>query len=391
MLAIAAKSFHKPSETFIRDHVRIIAPGHAVLVCRDGREADRLGCPTIANVGAWRPPVGLRERAIKKIRKGWRKYVSPQMSRADRQRVVSFLRRHNVRVLLAEFLPVGVLFPHACEEAGVALYVHAHGVDASKLVRKRRWVRHYKALFPRCAGIIVPSRFLADKLALIGCPAEKLHVSPNGIDPTRFRPTARLPFRVIAVGRLVEKKAPHLTIRAFAEVARRFPEARLDMIGDGPLMDRCRALVEEHGLATRVRLHGAQPSNVVARFMAEASLFVQHSVVAPNGDTEGMPVSIIEAMASALPVLSTRHSGIPEVVLEGETGLLVDEHDVSGMAEVMVTLLGDTNRARAMGEAGRRRILANFTHDHARDRLRAIMGLPPFTGTSATLETTGLD
>ena len=137
MLAIAAISFNKPSETFIRDHVRIIAPGHAVLVCRDGRNADQLGCPTIANVGAWRPPVGLRERAIEKVRKHWRKYVSPQMSRADRQRVVSFLRRHNVRVLLAEFLPIGVLFPRACEEAGVALYVHAHGFDASELVRNR--------------------------------------------------------------------------------------------------------------------------------------------------------------------------------------------------------------------------------------------------------------
>jgi glycosyltransferase involved in cell wall biosynthesis len=118
---------------------------------------------------------------------------------------------------------------------------------------------------------------------------------------------------------------------------------------------------------------------------------VQHSVTGPNGDTEGLPVAIVEAMASALPVLSTRHSGIPEVVLDGETGLLVDEHDVSGMAEAMATLLGDTNRARAMGEAGRRRVLANFTHDHVRDRLRAIMGFPPFTGTAATLETAGLD
>jgi glycosyltransferase involved in cell wall biosynthesis len=207
----------------------------------------------------------------------------------------------------------------------------------------------------------------------------------------RFRPTARLPFRVLAVGRLVEKKAPHLTIRAFAEVARRFPEARLDMIGDGPLMDRCRALVEEHGLATRVRLHGAQPSNVVARFMAEASLFVQHSVTAPNGDTEGFGISLIEAMASEVPLVVTRHNGFVEIVLDGETGLLVDEHDVSGMAEAMATLLGDTDRARAMGEAGRRRVLANFTHDHVRDRLRAIMGFPPFTGTAATLETGGLD
>ena len=160
------------------------------------------------------------------------------------------------------------------------------------------------------------------------------------------------------------------------------------MIGDGPLMDRCRALVEERGLATQVRLHGMQPSNVVARFMAEASLFVQHSVVAPNGDTEGFGISLVEAMTSEVPLVVTRHNGFVEIVHDGETGLLVDEHDVSGMAEAMATLLGDPDRARAMGEAGRRRVLANFTHDHTRDRLRAIMGFPPFTGTATTLETT---
>ncbi len=77
--------------------------------------------------------------------------------------------------------------------------------------------------------------------------------------------------------------------------------------------------------------------------------------------------------------------------MDGETGLLVDEGDVSGMAEAMATLLADPTRARAMGEAGRRRALANFTHDHARDRLRAIMGFPPVTGAAATLETTRWD
>ncbi len=309
------------------------------------------------------------------------------LSAEDERRTVAFLREHRVRVLLVEYLNTAVLFAIAARKAGVPLYVHAHGYDASMLAQKAHWVRRYRKLFRHAAGIVAPSRFLADKLAALGCPEEKLHVSPNGIDPTRFRPTARLPFRAIAVGRLVEKKAPHLTIRAFAEVARHFPEARLDMIGDGPLMDRCRTLVEEHGLATRVRLHGVQPSSVVARFMAEASLFVQHSVTGPDGDTEGFGISLVEAMASEVPLVVTRHNGFVETVLDGETGLLVDEHDVSGMAEAMATLLADSARAREMGEAGRRRVLANFTHDHARDRLRAIMGLPPFTGTAATLET----
>jgi glycosyltransferase involved in cell wall biosynthesis len=109
--------------------------------------------------------------------------------------------------------------------------------------------------------------------------------------------------------------------------------------------------------------------------MREASLFVQHSVTA-NGETEGLPVAILEAMASALPVVSTRHSGIPEAVLDNVTGYLVDEHDVDGMGVAMTKLFDHPKRAACMGVAGRERVLANFTQEMARDRLRALMRLP---------------
>jgi glycosyltransferase involved in cell wall biosynthesis len=100
---------------------------------------------------------------------------------------------------------------------------------------------------------------------------------------------------------------------------------------------------------------------------------------AADGDTEGLPVAILEAMASALPVVSTRHSGIPEAVLDGVTGHLVDEGDVDGMGAVMTTLFDHPERAASMGAAGRERVLAHFTHEKARNRLRAFMGFPPLS------------
>jgi glycosyltransferase involved in cell wall biosynthesis len=147
------------------------------------------------------------------------------------------------------------------------------------------------------------------------------------------------------------------------------------MIGSGPLEDKCAALVRENGLGDKVCLLGVQSPDQVANAMRKASLFVQHSVTSEDGDTEGLPVAILEAMASALPVIATRHSGIPEAVIEGETGILVDEHDVSGMANAIISLLENPGRAKAFGEAGRRRVLSHFTHEQTRDRLRAIMGL----------------
>jgi glycosyltransferase involved in cell wall biosynthesis len=215
-------------------------------------------------------------------------------------------------------------------------------------------------------------------LAGIGCPEDKLHVSPCGFNRQRFIPTSRLAQRIIAVGRLVEKKAPHLTIQAFGRIAARFPEARLDMIGGGPLADRCTTLISHCGLDGRVQMHGVQGPDFVAQLMGKASMFVQHSVTTIDGEAEGLPVAILEAMGSALPIVATRHSGIPEAVQDGITGLLVNEYDVGGMAAAISELLDDPDRAAAMGAAARGRALEFFTQEHTRDRIRAIIGLAPF-------------
>ena len=126
-----------------------------------------------------------------------------------------------------------------------------------------------------------------------------------------------------------------------------------------------------------MQLKGAQSSDYLAQLLRRGSLFIQHSVTAQNGDTEGLGVAILEAMASALPVVFTRHSGIPEAVEESVTGLLVEERDLKAMASAMSELLENPDRAVAMGVAGRKRVLAHFTQKQARDRLRAVMGFPP--------------
>ena len=383
MLAIAAPSFNLPSETFIRQHVRTLAPQETILLCQDAQGAERFGRPILSDFASWPPPRSLQARVFNGIRRQWGLWTVLGLGVADRRRVLDFFAAHRAKALLAEYGMIGCVFMRACEEAKVPFYVHFHGFDASILLRDWRWVRHYRALFQKAAGIIAPSRFLAGKLLEIGCPEAKLHVSPCGIDPIGFTPTRRLPQRIVAVGRLVEKKAPHLTIAAFGRIARYYPEAVFDIVGDGRLGSRCRALIQDLGLADRVRMHGVQSSDFVAGLMQEACLFVQHSVTARNGDAEGLPVAILEAMACALPVVSTRHSGIPEAVEDGMTGLLVDEHDVEGMAAAMAELLDNPDRAAAMGAAGRQRVLQHFTLDHTRDRLRAIMGFPSLVGAEA--------
>jgi colanic acid/amylovoran biosynthesis glycosyltransferase len=378
MLAIAAPSFDLPSETFIRDHARAIAPGHTVLICNRSDSTEVLGCPVLSGVPAPFPAwTTLSERVRNAIRFRYKHYVRFDLDRADKARTVAFLKEHRVDALLVEYLNYAVLFSSAAEKAGVPLFAHAHGYDASMLAGEAVWRRRYRRLFASAAGVIAPSQFLADRIARLGCPSNRLNVNPCGVDPQAFGPSSYNRHRFLAVGRFVEKKAPQHTVSAFARVAAKTPTAALDFIGDGHLLEECRNLAKQLAVADKVHFHGAQPFETVRKFMSQASIFLQHSVMSKSGDCEGLPVAILEAMASALPVVSTRHSGIPEAVLDGETGLLVDEHDVEGMAAAILRLLSDPGHLRAMGEAGRRRVISHYAHALTTERLCSILKLEP--------------
>lgn len=375
MLAIFANTFDEPSQTFIRAHVTHIAPGRTVLICREDGGAAQFGCPVLSDVVPLPRPRDVLERVANGLRHRWCRFIDPAASGRDEARVRAFLQRHGVTAVLAEFGPNGVLLRRACVRAGIPLYVHFHGFDATRLASDRLWRRHYRRLFRHAAGVIVPSEFLAGRLRDLGCPQDKLYVSPCGIDPCRFSETQRVSGRVVAIGRLVEKKAPHLTIRAFAQVHRERPDATLAMIGDGALREQCEAEIAQHGLEAAVKMLGTQGTDAVKRLLSEAAVFAQHSVTGRDGDMESFGVSLAEAMASSVPVVTTNHNGFRETIADGKTGLLVEEHDVDGMAAAMLSLLNDPERAEAMGCAGRARVEERFTHKHTAARLGEIMGL----------------
>jgi len=371
-LAVAAPGFDGISETFIRAHASRLAPGRTVLLSHRAAPRQAVDGPILPH---FRRKTGVLRKVWREGLEIFRLAGELGLSRPDRERVAAFLTTHGVKAVLAEYGWVGFELIGASRAAGADLYVHFHGYDATLLPRRQRWCRRYAQLFAAAAGIIAPSRYIAKHLESLGCPPTKLFVNPCGIEPDCFQPASREPGRVIAVGRLTEKKAPHLTLEAFARARAIVPYAHLDLVGDGELRAPCEAMIAQRGLADAVTLHGVQPPPTVAALLSRASLFVQHSVRAPDGDMEGLPVSILEAMAAALPVVATRHSGIPEAVLDGETGLLVAEQDIDGMAAAMIALLTQPGRATAMGGAGRHRVLAHFTQKETISHLKTIMRL----------------
>jgi len=288
---------------------------------------------------------------------------------------VAAFRRSRPDAVLAEYGTTGVSTMDACRHLHIPLIVHFHGYDASVRAVLEEHAETYPALFQEAAAIIAVSRAMERKLIVLGAPPEKVHYNPYGINCDDFSgayPSSAPPV-FLSVGRFIEKKAPQLTLKAFASVHRSVPEARLRMIGDGPLLDECRELAGDLKIEAAVTFLGAQPHTVVREEMRIARCFVQHSVEAANGDCEGTPLGILEAGASGLPVVSTRHAGIPDVVVEGETGFLVDEGDVDGMAENMLTVAQDPELAGRLGRAARRHIENHFSEERSFERLVEIM------------------
>ena len=276
-----------------------------------------------------------------------------------------YLRAIQVDAVLAEFGTMGSYLAPACERVGVPLFAHFHGFDASVRDVLQHHQHAYRQMFATAAGVVAVSNAMKESLLGLGAKPERLHLNPYGVDPLRFEGAAPADIgpHFFAVGRFVEKKAPYLTILAFSRVVQAVPEATLTMIGDGPLFGPCRRMIQALHMEGSVKLLGVRGSDEVARQMRQARAFVQHSLEADNGDSEGTPVAVIEAQMTGLPVCSTRHAGIPDVVLDGETGYIVEEGDVVGMADAMIKLALDPGLAGRLGAAARKRALAHFTMD----------------------------
>ena len=363
----------------MRRHIAEIAPGQTVVLFGSEEDASGLGAPSLR----WPPPKpssGTRlGRFVARQWRLWREGLAYPLDATSRAEIVQFLKQQGVRRVLAEYGPTGCLLAKACRDADVRLSVHFHGYDASYLTQYRTHRIQYRKMAEYAEHLITPSQFLADRLAEIGLPREKLHVVPCGVDTTVFAPSStRDPQLLLAVGRLVPKKAPHLTIEAFSRVASKHPQARLEIIGDGLLRPECERRVRQYGLSDRVVLHGSQNHEFVHERLKQASIFVQHSVTA-NGNTEGLPVSILEAMACGVPVVSTYHSGIPEAVLDKECGFLVPEGDVGGMAIAMDRLLANPEQRDSFGKTARQRAESLFSAEGQIRELRRLFALEPAT------------
>ena len=283
---------------------------------------------------------------------------------------MGLIRQHRPKAVMVEFGFEAVRVMEACAWTGVPLVVHFRGSDASAQGRLGLLSERYRRLLCIAAGVVVKSKPMAQTLVGLGARQDRLLISPSGANTALFKGSApeNTPPIFLAVGRFVEKKGPLYTIRAFSLIqsAGMSLEQRpqLLMVGEGPLLGEAKSLVQSLELQDCVHFLGLRTQEEIATLMRDVRGFVQHSLVASDGDSEGSPVAVMEAQLSGLPVVATRHAGIPEVVLEGESGFLVDEGDVAAMARAITRLIENPELAARLGGCGRRRVQKCFTIDH---------------------------
>lgn len=373
VLGVVTSDYLRPGETFVNHHVARLFDGRNVVICREWTGDNPLSRPVFAlKDQRWTPLDHAVIPAMAAVNLG--RYRVPNVPAGSvRRELKSFLRDHDVSVLLAEFGIRAMRIAPLAESMGLPLFTYFRGSDSTKQLRKPHVIGAYRRMMPKLAGVFAVSRFLLDNLAQHGISHPRAEVIPSGADTELFRPGEKVPGEVVAVGRFVEKKAPMTTLSAFLEAARHVPEAHLHMVGDGPLLEPCKALAQEKGASGRVTFHGSLPHGEVVARLATASIFLQHSVTTEAGDAEGMPTAIQEAMAAGCAVISTRHAGIPEAVLEGVTGRLVEEHDSTSFSTAIGDLLSRADKAAGMGAAGRARALEHFDKDKLTARVEAIM------------------
>jgi colanic acid/amylovoran biosynthesis glycosyltransferase len=208
-------------------------------------------------------------------------------------------------------------------------------------------------------AFLVEGGAMRRSLEAIGCPASRIRIQRIAVDPSRYRFGERSDpgtgdLVILQCGRMVPKKGFPSTVAAFARIRDRHPRARLRLIGDGPERTAVESAVRDLGLTGVVTLVGALTRAEFLQEMERAHIYVQPSRRADDGDSEGgAPTALLEAQACGLPVLSTRHADIPEIVSPDRSALLVPEGDDDALAQGMIDLLARPERWPAMGRAGR--------------------------------------
>jgi colanic acid/amylovoran biosynthesis glycosyltransferase len=349
-ILIYNSSFFEGSETFIYNQYLALNSFSPVLISHSQKNLERFPLsPTTKSFVVSRVPVGFVDRLIHFLRRKRLKSTFLVPLKSEYQLEKELKDRH---VIHAHFGPNGLAILPYAKRNSLPLIVSFHGYDASQMLQNTEYTKNLEQLFEYATAIIVcANRMKQDLLEATNSNySEKIRVIHYGVDveyitSVSAKKKEKGVIHLIHAGRLTSKKGVFDLIQVFNEVQKILPTIRihLDIIGDGEEMPALLSLVENLAMFNHIHFYGALSHQELIAHVKGADIFVLNSRVSPNGDSEGFPNSILEAMAGETVVVSTRHAGIPEVVLHEETGLLVAESDNEALKAALIRLIQSEN------------------------------------------------
>ncbi len=288
---------------------------------------------------------------------------------------IPLLSRKSYDIIHCQFGPNGLkgMCFRECGLINGKVITTFRGYDVTSYPR-RRGTKVYRRLFQKGDLFTANSRFLAEKARALGCPPERLLDLHTGVDLSKFTYSHNQfepgdSVRILTVGRLFEVKGVEYGIRAVAEVLRMFPRVRYQIAGDGPLLEQLRKLAGDLGITQHVEFLGGQTENQIIDLYAHAHIFLLPGVTARGGDEEGQGGVLAEAQATGLPVVASRVGGIPEAILDGRSGFLVPQREVTALAAKLTYLIRHPQLWDQMGRAGREHVEQHYDLEKLNDRL----------------------
>jgi colanic acid/amylovoran biosynthesis glycosyltransferase len=300
------------------------------------------------------------------------KYIR-RLSRGGSRAILKRIESDNIKILHFHYLVDARYYLQVIKKAGIPALVSGYGWDVSYFPRefKGLGLRYLKPLFKYVDFFLAMSKDMQKDLLKLGCPEDKILVHYHGINTRRFDHTHRRygnekPLTILFCGRLTAKKGPHILLDAIRHIqvnGLSHREFRVRIVGDGGLREQLVDFVAKHKLDNIVRFIGYIPHND-SRLLEEyqnadiyvlPSLIVRHKRTG-NYDKEGIPGTLMEAGASGLPIVSTHHAGIPEVIESNVNGLLVKERDEKELGQKISDLLNDESLRERLGKAARESI-----------------------------------
>lgn len=302
------------------------------------------------------------------FRRQWFKSVKRAPVAISTGRVIELLKevsRHEADVVHIFFGQIAVQllpFIQACPKPVVVSF---HGADVGVDVNRPAFKAALEGVFKSAKLILARSESLLEGLKSMGCPPEKLRLQRTGLSLDHWPHVIRAwpylgEWKWLQACRLVSKKGLKTTLAAFRIVAQTFPNASLTIAGDGPMKDELVALVNEWGLADKVHFAGFLSQVLLHERTYHSHLFLHPSETPADGNREGVPNAMLEAMSSGLPILATNHGGIPEAVTDGLSGFLVEERDAEGLAKAALALMQDEPLFRKMALAASQEVAEKF-------------------------------